>query len=152
VDASGQSWTNQLSVPFSGTQVPLTVGGIGNAASGQRGYAPGMILSVYGTQMGTFAQSAGTIPLPQYLAGFEATVNGVTAPLYYVSPNQVNIQIPYETQAGRATLTVGNPYQNIDYTFQVAASAPGIFTFADGSVNPSRSGSRGQTVTLFITG
>ena len=76
------------------------IGGASNAASGQQSYAPGMLLSVYGTALGNFVQSAGTIPLPQYLAGFEASVNGVTAPLYYVSPGQVNIQIPYETQPG----------------------------------------------------
>jgi len=153
VDASGQTWSYQMSIPFSGPQVQLTIAGISNAASGQQVYAPGMILSVYGTGLGSFVQSAGTIPLPQYLAGFEATINGVTAPLYYVSPNQVNIQIPYETQPGTASLIVGNPYVNSNpYRFRVAASAPGIFTFADGSVNPSRTASAGQTVIMFITG
>lgn len=151
VDASGQTWTTQLSVPFNG---PRNVGvtGLRNAASGEAAYAPGMILSVYGTQLGSLAQSAATIPLPEYLAGFEATVNGVPAPLYYVSPEQVNIQIPYETTPGKATLVAGTPYQNVTYKFQVSAAAPGIFSFSDGSVNPSRSGSRGQTVTLFVTG
>ena len=92
------------------------------------------------------------IPLPQYLAGFEASVNGVTAPLYYVSPGQVNLQIPYETQPGPATLTVGNPYVNYNFSFTVAAAAPGIFTFPDDSVNPSNTARAGQIVTLFITG
>jgi uncharacterized protein (TIGR03437 family) len=152
VDAHGTTWTRQLSVPFSGPQVHLTVGGISNAASGQQVFAPGMILSVYGTGMGNFAQSAAAIPLPQYLAGFEAYINNVPAPLYYVSPNQVNIQIPYETSTGRATLTLGNPYENVNYRFTVTAAGPGIFTFPDGSINPSRAASTGQIVTLFITG
>jgi uncharacterized protein (TIGR03437 family) len=111
-----------------------------------------MILSVYGNQLGTFAQSAGTLPLPEYLAGFSATINGVPAPLFYVSATQVNLQIPYETRTGRATLVVGNPYQNVSATFQVAASGPGIFSAADGTISPSNSGSPGQTMTLFITG
>ncbi|HUK17387.1 MAG TPA: protease pro-enzyme activation domain-containing protein [Bryobacteraceae bacterium] len=152
VDASGATWTRQLSVPFSGPQTHLTVAGISNAATGQQVYAPGMILSVYGTAMGDFAQAALAIPLPQYLAGFEAIINGVPAPLYYVSPNQVNVQIPYETQTGEATLTVGNPYENVNYSFTVAAAGPGIFTFPDGSINPSRAASVGQMVTLFLTG
>ncbi len=151
-DAGGNTWSQQLAVPFQGTQTQLTVSGMSNAASGGPAIAPGMIVSVYGTALGNFAQSAGTIPLPDYLAGFEALVNGVPAPLYYVSPNQVNIQIPYETQTGRATLTLGNPFVNVDFPFRVTASGPGIFTFADGSVNPSRSGARGQTVTMFMTG
>ena len=152
VDANGTPWSQQLSIPFSGPQIPLTITGVTNGASFQQVYAPGMILSVFGTQLGDFVQSFGTVPLPEYLAGFEATVNGVIAPLYYVSPNQVNLQIPYETQPGTATLTVGNPYANINYKFQVAASAPGIFTATDGTLVPFPSASRGQTITLYVTG
>jgi len=152
VDASGKQWTQTLSIPFDGPQAQLVVGGASNAASGQQSYAPGMLLSVYGTALGQFVQSAGTIPLPQYLAGFEALVNGVTASLYYVSPDQVNIQIPYETQPGSTTLTVGNPYINVNYTLQIVAAAPGIF-MTNGFVSaPFSSAARGSTTTLFITG
>lgn len=152
VDAGGAQWSQQFSTPFQAAQTRLKVSGMSNAASGQQVFAPGMIVSVYGTGMGNFAQSTAVLPLPSYLAGFEAYVNNVPAPLYFVSPNQVNIQIPYETQPGRATLTVGNPFENVDYSFRVAAAAPGIFTLSDGSVNPSRSGARGDTATLFVTG
>jgi uncharacterized protein (TIGR03437 family) len=152
VDAGGTPWTQQLSIPFTGPQVPLTIAGIANGASFQQVYAPGMILSVFGTQLGNFAQSFGTVPLPQYLAGFEAAVNGVPAPLYYVSPTQVNLQIPYETQPGPATLTVGNPYVNVNYNFQVAATAPGIFTSADGALVPFPTAGQNQAITLYITG
>jgi uncharacterized protein (TIGR03437 family) len=152
IDASGASWSTALDVPFNGPQVHLTVTGASNAATGQQAFAPGMLLSIYGTALGNFAQSAGAIPLPQYLAGFEATINGVAAPLYYVSPSQVNLQIPYETRPGRATLVVGNPLENFTFTFSVAAAGPGIFTLPDGSINPQNSGRRGQTVPLFLTG
>jgi uncharacterized protein (TIGR03437 family) len=152
IDASGRQWNGQMSIPFQGFQTQLKIGGISNSATGQQAYAPGMILSIYGAALGTFAQSAATIPLPQYLAGFEATINGVTAPLYYVSPSQVNVQIPYQTNPGRATLVVGNPYVDLTYAFQVSASAPGIFTFQNGSINPIGSAARGQIVTLFVTG
>ncbi len=152
VDASGKTWNQQLSVPFQGFQTQLSVAGASNAATGQQVYAPGMIMSVYGSALGTFAESAYTIPLPQYLAGFEASINGVTAPIYYASPTQVNVQIPYETQAGRATLVIFNPYSSVTYHFQVAASAPGIFTFSDGTVNPYRSAAAGTEIAMFITG
>ena len=152
-DANGNSWTQTLSVPFDGPQTQLVVGGASNAASGQQSYVPGMLLSVYGTALGNIIQSAGTIPLPQYLAGFEASVNGVTAPIYYVSPNQVNIQIPYETQPGAATLTVGNPYVNVNYNLTIVAAAPGVFMTASGfTAAPFSSAAAGQISTLFITG
>lgn len=152
IDTSGRQWNGQMSIPFQGFQTQLQIAGISNAATGQQAYAPGMILSIYGAALGTFAQSAATIPLPQYLAGFQATINGINAPLYYVSPNQVNVQIPYETNTGLATLAVGNPYATIAYSFQVSPAAPGIFTFQNGGINPMPSATRGQTVTLYVTG
>jgi uncharacterized protein (TIGR03437 family) len=159
VDASGRTWSQQVGVPFQGLEPQLAVAGISNAASGQQAFAPGEIVSVYGTAMGDFAQAAGTLPLTMYLAGFEASVSPANDPnafypayLYYVSPTQVNLQIPYETPAGTATLTVGNPYANVTYNFLVSRAGPGIFITPDGFVNPSASGTPGQTVTLYVTG
>jgi len=151
-DALGNRWSELLAIPFDGPQTPLVVGGASNAASGAQAYSPGMLLSVYGTAFGDFAQSAGTIPLPQYLAGFEAWVNGVTAPLYYVSADQVNLQIPYETQPGLATLTVGNPYLNVDFQLKIVPAAPGIFMSNGFTAAPFSSAGRGTITTLFITG
>ena len=79
-------------------------------------------------------------------------VNGVAAPLYYVSPGQVNLQIPYETKLGAATLEVGNPYSLVNYTIQVTQAAPGIFMTNGFTAAPFSSAARGQTTTLFITG
>jgi uncharacterized protein (TIGR03437 family) len=153
VDAGGATWTSQLSIPFTGPQVHVTISSISNAASGQQTYAPGEIVAVYGTGFANFAQTSSALPLPEFLAGFEATINGNNAPIYYVSPTQVNIQIPYETTTGRANLVLGNSYENApNFILNVASAAPGIFTFTDGFVNPSRTGARGQVATLFITG
>jgi uncharacterized protein (TIGR03437 family) len=152
VDVGGRKWSEQLDIPFQGVEAQLTIGGVSNAASGQQVFAPGEIVSVYGTAMGDFVQSAGALPLTMYMAGFEAYVNDNPAYLYYVSPNQVNLQIPYETSNGPATLTIGNPYADVNYNFQVQEAAPGIFVTPDGLVNPSPSGAPGQTLTLFVTG
>jgi uncharacterized protein (TIGR03437 family) len=154
-DVRGNQWSEQLTVPFKGKLTPLSVGGASNAASGQPGYAPGMLLSIYGTALGNSVQSAGTIPLPQYLQGFEATVNGYTASLYYVSPNQVNLQIPYETQPGIATLTVYDPYnpdEGVNFTLEVVAAAPGIFTDNGFVFPPFSKAARGVETALYITG
>ena len=154
VDATGRTWTSPLSIPFTGPRTALTIGGVSNAATGQQVFAPGEIVSVYGTGMGSLAQAAASTPLPQFLAGFEAWVNNVPTPLYYVSPNQVNLQIPYETPVGgTAQLMIGNPYENSpNFPITVSSAGPGIFTFQDGTINPFPSGTRGQTVTLYITG
>ena len=152
VDAGGKTWSEDFSIPFQGPQVKQTVVGAGNAASGKPSYAPGMVLSIYGTNLGEAAQPATAIPLPLILEGFEAFVDGVPAPLYYVAPGQVNIQIPYETvSGGQSDLTVGNPYDSFDYFIPISASAPGIFA-SNGTTVPFASVQRGQTTVIFITG
>ncbi|HTC33712.1 MAG TPA: protease pro-enzyme activation domain-containing protein [Bryobacteraceae bacterium] len=153
-DAQGHQWSGEITIPFTGPQVPLIVGGVSNAASGQQAYAPGMLASVYGTALGDAVQTAGTIPLPQYLQGFEAEVGtaAVTAPLYYVSPDQVNLQIPYETPLGTQTLTVGNPYINVNVNIQVVAAAPGIFVENGFIFPPYNTAGQGKETALYITG
>jgi len=135
-----------------GPSSALTIGGVSNGASFQPAFAPGMILSVFGTELAPSTQSAAALPLPLALAGASASVNGVPAPLYYVSSGQLNIQIPYETGAGPAVLGVNNNGQVASYVFTAAPSAPGIFTDASGALIPFSSGKPGDTLTLFITG
>ena len=159
---SGPGWSTAINIPFQGPQAQLNVGGVTNAASYTQTYAPGMILAVFGTGLGTLVQSAATLPLPEMMGGIEAGMcpincNNATTfwpvPLYYVSPNQINVQIPYEA-SGNVDLEIGNPYQLTDFFFTVSPIAPGIFTFLDGSntVNPNRTATRGQATFLFITG
>ena len=64
----------------------------------------------------------------------EVVVGGVDAPLYFLSPGQLNIQIPYELSplstyqiVAIVNNAVSNP-QSIDLVAQV----PGITSFADG--------------------
>jgi uncharacterized protein (TIGR03437 family) len=90
------------------------------------------------------------------LAGVSVTVNGIAAPLLYVSPTQLNIQIPYETATGTALLAVtNNNGQVATYSFQVSASAPGLFTQnqqGTGPITATSSGGRGQEFALYVTG
>jgi uncharacterized protein (TIGR03437 family) len=162
---SGPTWTTAINIPFQGPQTQLAVGGASNAASGQQTFAPGMIMSVYGAALGTLPQAATTIPLPGYMAGFMGAIcpgqclpdlsNGYPVPLYYVGPNQVNLQIPYEV-TGAADLEFTTPYNSngVDYYFTIQPVAPGIFMIEDGSgnVNPSQAVSPGGTGTVYVTG
>lgn len=132
-------------------RAPITAAGLRNAASGGTAYAPGMALSVYGIEFAESVQQASSLPLPTALGGFSATVNGVSAPLYYVSAGQVNLQIPYETQPGTATLVLANSSQSVTHTFPVVAAAPGIFNVGD-TLIPDASARRGQIISMYITG
>jgi uncharacterized protein (TIGR03437 family) len=112
-----------------------SVQSVANSGSFTQSFAPGGILSIFGTSLAPATASASSIPLPTMLAGLTVTINGYTAPLYYVSPTQLNLQIPYEvTPAAAVTLHISNNGEGAFDSFPVSAAAPAIFTTnAEGS-------------------
>lgn len=93
------------------------------------------IVSAFGTELATGTQSAAALPLPTVLAGTTVKVRdgaGVerTASLFFVSPTQVNYQIPPGTATGTAIVTVtsGNTIAAAGVV-QIITVAPGLFTF-----------------------
>jgi uncharacterized protein (TIGR03437 family) len=144
--------TISVSVTSAASGSPV-ISGMAHGASFARSYAPGMVLSIFGTNLagGTFVAS--TVPLPVQASSVRVTINGVSAPLYYVSPGQINAQIPYETPLNRpVTVTVNNNGLAGSATLTVAATAPGLFTDAGGNVAPAATAARGSVVSVYITG
>jgi len=126
-----------------------------NPASYKAAVAPGGILTIFGSQLapsGSTAVSANSLPLPVSLNGVQALVNGVAAPMYYASTGLLNVEIPYETNPGAATLSINNNGGVSTQSFTVSATAPAIFTSASGAIVPNATGSRGQVAFLYITG
>lgn len=151
--APSASVTIAVKTTGSGSGAVPSVAAMVNGASLLPGFAPGGIVTVFGSQLAISAGVASSVPLPVLMAGVAATVNGVAAPLYYVSPGQLNIQIPYEIPSGiLATLEINNNGRVTSQTFRVAAAAPGIFTDASGAPVPGVRGAPGQIVTLYVTG
>jgi len=107
---------------------------------------------VAGVQLSPVVQVAGSVPFSIHMGDISASINRLAAPLFYVSPQQLDIQIPYEIQPGAATLVVRSPGTQETFQFTVAAAAPGIFTAQDGSLVPMASAVRGTTLPMFITG
>jgi uncharacterized protein (TIGR03437 family) len=110
------------------------------------------LISLFGTQLATFTQQANRRPLPYTMAGASATVNGIPAPLHYVSPGQINLQIPYEAGAGPATIAVNNGGQIAAYPVNIGVTAPGLFGIWDPQGRPVTSVQQGQTYSAYITG
>ena len=129
------------------------IGGTSNAASFLPAYAPGIIMSVFGANLATGTPDQPGSPLPVNLADATVTLNGIPAPLYYVSPTQINLQIPYEIP-GNSTAIVKISLNGQTSTSQifVSPSAPGIFADGNGMLVPYQSTGRGQSIVLFETG
>jgi uncharacterized protein (TIGR03437 family) len=138
--------------------------GISSAASGNPGaIAPGAIVSIYGQGLATTTTLAPGYPLPgATVGGASVTMNGWPAPIFFASPTQLNVQVPFEV-SGAATVSVlvnGAPVNSGNITVQ--AAGPGIFQIGQGraaalnqdnSVNSStNSAAAGSTLSLYATG
>src|SRR5262249_22041173 len=105
--ASCQPQTVQVPVTLVvGASSSTAITAVAHGASFKTVFAPGMVLSAFGTQLAPSIGIASALPLPLALNGVSATVNGIAAPLYFVSDAQVNLQVPYEAGIGPAVLAI----------------------------------------------
>ena len=81
----------------------LASNGIFPASSAALGspLTPGSAIEIYGSNLATGSQFAPAAPLPSAIGGTSVSIGGVFAPLVFVSPNQINAQVPIGLTAGR---------------------------------------------------
>jgi uncharacterized protein (TIGR03437 family) len=99
--------------------------------------APGSLVTFTGTNLAAQTATANlNAQLPLSLGGAEVYFNGVRSPLLYVSPTQVNAQLPFNfgfVDTGTATAWVrvqrsdGTTVSTNSVAIGVVAAAPGIF-------------------------
>jgi uncharacterized protein (TIGR03437 family) len=90
--------------------------------------APGTPVQVFGEHLSAVAAAAAESPLPVSLADVSLVIGGVEAPLFYVSPGQVNAQIPPGLEANSqhaAVILSGNRYTVADPVV-VTATGPAV--------------------------
>ncbi|HSB16571.1 MAG TPA: hypothetical protein VLE22_19120, partial [Bryobacteraceae bacterium] len=144
-----------------------------NAASYLGGrISPGEIVTVFGRRIGPpeatppLHLTAGR-RLATTLAGTRLLFNGIAAPLYFASANQISAIVPYAV-ADKPTADVEVEYQGVrsnKVTIPVAASRLGVFTSdrsgsgpaaalnEDGSINSSSNPAKqGSIIVLYATG
>jgi len=102
-----------------------------NAANfGGVGPAAGSLATIFGTDLATSTVTAGSLPLPEKLASTSVRVGGVLAPLLYVSPTQINFQVPWQVccPGGGVPVTVSGAFSvsNV-FTMSVEPYGPAIF-------------------------
>jgi len=132
---------------------------------------PGSIASIFGSNLAASTATGRTLPLPVMLAGTSVSVYGVDAPLFFVSPSQINFQFPTVFGSGTGIVVTTAAGQSDVYQVGLAASipAPSIFTVnssgcgqgavlnvaANGSLSlnsPANSASPGDFISIYGTG
>ena len=133
---------------------PLVGGGLG----------PGNIVQIYGTSLASQPVSATTLPLPTKVAGTQVLIGGVTAPLFYVSPTQVNAQIPFELNPGQQyqVIVSANGALTTPQPIQLNAGTPAMLQFTSGLViaqhgdgtlvSDTAPAAPGEFIVLYMTG
>jgi len=143
-EASTTQYGIFLGVPapvLQGSGVFLDPAGVVNGASfagWPHPVAPGAIVSLFGSGLAAREARATAYPLPMKLDDVEVTMDGSPVPLYFVSPIQVGIQLPYGLKRTRVSLRVTNSRgASNEVAASVAATSPGVFCCAD-SQSPFR--------------
>jgi uncharacterized protein (TIGR03437 family) len=119
----------------SGLAPTLFTGGMVNGASfrpssGANGsVAPGTIVSIFGSDLASGTAVAQSTPLPTTLLDTTITFDGTPAPLFFVSPTQINAQVPWNVTLGSVAVRVQRGFLEIpSQSFTLTAVSPGIFT------------------------
>jgi uncharacterized protein (TIGR03437 family) len=99
--------------------------------------APGEIVTLFGAELAPAPEAARSFPLPTSLQGVRVMVGDAAAPLLYVSPGQINFQVPYDIAQSGTSITVQRGGQtSAPWAVSEFAGEPGIFTTADGYTAP----------------
>ena len=163
-------------VQFFGYARPLpaiTTNGVVNAASNQagQGLAPGSYITIYGTALSDATQGLSTTSLPLSLSNvsvsFDAPNLSVPGRLSFVSPGQVNVQIPWELQ-GAASAQMKVAISGIAtslYTLTLSDYAPAAFEYSESGrqlvaatdqnnalITSAHPAVRGQVVVVYANG
>ncbi len=129
-DPSGASGLASAELFNPGTAAVASV----SAASFTPGGAPESIVAAFGSNLAASTQTAPSIPLPTTLADVSLRVRdgaGVErlAPLFFVSPGQINYQIPPSTAAGQGLVNVTSGGSVVAAgVVEITSIAPGLFT------------------------
>jgi len=93
---------------FDASVAPPLIQSVVNAADGGKAIAPGGLISIYGQQFSPVNMATNEIPVPTALADSCLVANGLPIPIFFVSPTQINAQMPF-TMIGSVTMVLRTP-------------------------------------------
>lgn len=112
----------------------FTATGVTSAAKSGSGIAINGLASVYGQFLSDVTASAESLPLPTTLGNVSVSLDGNPCPLLYVSPGQVNFQVPTSLGAPaevRMVITRGG-VKSAEVVVTILPQAIALFRWPDG--------------------
>jgi uncharacterized protein (TIGR03437 family) len=142
--------------------------GVRNAASETpaAGVAPGSVVAIFGANLAPQVTVGPGSPLAQTLDGVTVQLAGRLLPLFFVAPDQINVQIPSGLDPGEYTLIVSRTGQpDVRIQAEILRNAPGLFQDTSGAapvalavhengdpVSAAAPARRGERITVYGTG
>ena len=118
---AGSVWINPAGVVNAATFAPFTAG-----------VSNGEFLTIYGNNLAPGTFISGSVPYQTNLAGVQVLVNGVAAPIYYVSTGQISIIAPSGNPFPLAQFQVNNNGSLSNVVMEeVNETTPGVFLQAN---------------------
>lgn len=172
-----EALTNRVTFFYPAIDATTSAGGVaqresGNGANYLGRFAPGMIASIFAFANSRFGDQtvSYTNTPPTTMGDVQVFVGGLPAPLFYVSPSQINFQVPSATPTGGVQeiqvvrASVGQVLAS--WLFRIDPASPGLFTsnstgsgqisainVDDNTINgPSNPCKAGSYISLYGTG
>jgi uncharacterized protein (TIGR03437 family) len=149
---------------------PVIASAVNAASFLATGFSPGLIFTLTGSGLGPAVGAGPQLDangrVATTLAGTQVMVDGVAAPLLYVSAGQINAVAPYELAAKNGTTVfaqvISSGIAGSVFPVNVTDTAPGLFSAAggqgailnqDGSYNTAGNPApKGTYIAIFLTG
>ena len=116
----------------------LAVNGLLHNLNAQLGapLAPGTVTQVYGTNFAESANSVSTATLPVLFQGVQVLIGGMNAPVYFVSPTHINVQLPNELTATQEyqALVIVNGALTLPQPLDLVPVTPGVVALPDATL------------------
>jgi uncharacterized protein (TIGR03437 family) len=129
-----------------------------------QGLQPGSYISIFGSDLSDTIRVESTLSLPLSLGEVSVSFDGggksLPGRIHFVSPKQVNVQIPWEFQGQSSVQMKVTNYGLFGalYTVPLASYSPGIFAVTDGAnnavisaANPAKRGPA-QSIVIYANG
>jgi uncharacterized protein (TIGR03437 family) len=113
---------------------PPHISAVVDAAGSQPGISPGAWISIYGTNLaytsrGWLSSEIVGGKLPTLLDGVSVTIDSKLAAVSYISPAQLNVQVPDDTATGLVPVAVTTPQGTATFTTTMQTFSPGLFMY-----------------------
>jgi uncharacterized protein (TIGR03437 family) len=113
---------------------PPQISSVTDGAGYQQGISPGAWISIFGTNLAytTRLWKDSEIlggKLPTLLDGVSVSIDGRLAAVNYISPLQLNVQVPDDTATGPVTVAVTTPQGTATTTTTMQTVSPGLFMY-----------------------